>query len=113
MGDVLNLINCSPMVLLKSLSLFSKINKRTLWIRNSAGPNSVQVPCVKCKHFIPPEHSFYPEDPKPDLKIGKCGLFGEQNVVTGKIIYDFALECRNNHKKCDYNGKHFKPIEQS
>jgi len=98
------------MLFKKTFALFLT-NKRTLFIRNSAGSNSIQTPCVKCKYFVWPEESPDPYDPKPDLKLGKCSLFGEQNVVTGQVVHDFALHCRMDNKKCDYSGKYFKPTD--
>jgi hypothetical protein len=37
-------------------------------------------------------------------KLGNCALFGKQNLVTGEIEYDTALECRLNELKCGKKG---------
>jgi len=63
--------------------------------------------CVNCIHFI--EHkNNYPYDPPPDSReYGKCKLFGEINMITGVIDYDFAKFCRYDSKKCGNNGVKF------
>jgi hypothetical protein len=49
------------------------------------------------------EYKFlYPHDELYSYKskIGNCALFGKQQLVTGEIEYDNALECRTNELKC-------------
>ena len=63
--------------------------------------------CINCLHFIK-DISNYPYDPPPnDKKYGKCKLFGYQNMVTGEINNEYAIECRNNQNKCGEKGKYF------
>jgi len=63
--------------------------------------------CINCVHFIK-DTSNYPYDPPPnDKRYGKCKLFGYQNMVTGDINNEYAMECRNNENKCGEKGKYF------
>jgi hypothetical protein len=39
--------------------------------------------------------------------LNKCNKFGDKNIVTDKITYDFADQCRNDESKCGKEGKHF------
>jgi hypothetical protein len=58
--------------------------------------------CVNCVHFI--KH-----DSLPSIEIyGKCKKFGEMNLVTGSIEYEFATVCRIYDKKCGKNGLEYK-----
>ena len=66
---------------------------------------NLQYPvCKNCVFFI--EHTNnYPYDPVPDnAYYGKCTKFGEMNLVTGCIEYDFAKLCREDVKKCGWRG---------
>ena len=36
-----------------------------------------------------------------------CKKFGEKNIVTDKVNYDFADSCRNDEKKCGIEGKYY------
>jgi hypothetical protein len=61
--------------------------------------------CNLCVHFISPKsHKYQDYDYK---KMGKCGFFGNKNLVTGKIEYDFAIHCRTDKKKCGEYGRYF------
>ena len=85
---------------LKHIYIF--ISKRQLFIKNTNLKS-----CVKCINFI--EHKTnYPYESIPDDKeYGKCKIFGEQNMVTGEIIHNYASSCRNHESLCGMNGKHF------
>jgi hypothetical protein len=63
--------------------------------------------CSNCLHFI--EHkSNYPYDPLPnDSQYSKCKKFGEVDIVTGIIEYDFANLCRDDNRKCGKNGSEY------
>ena len=37
----------------------------------------------------------------------RCNKFGEKDIITDKISYDFADSCRNNEKKCGMEGKYY------
>jgi hypothetical protein len=77
----------------------------TSFIRNKELPI-----CSTCVQFI--EHTNnYPYDPIPCNKQGRCKKFGEVNMITGAIEYDFANDCRFNENKCgkfgsEYIGQH-------
>jgi len=42
--------------------------------------------CINCKHFIANKE--------------ECAIFGDTNLVTGKIDYKYASSCRTNEGKC-------------
>lgn len=42
--------------------------------------------CANCKHFIANKQ--------------ECAIFGNTDLVTGKIDYKYASSCRNDEKKC-------------
>jgi hypothetical protein len=68
--------------------------------------------CVNCLHFI--EHTNnYPYDEYPNNKQGKCTKFGEVDVITGLVEYDFAKHCRDDIKKCGKNGSEYKEKNKS
>ena len=76
------------------------------------GIKNIQYPfCVSCKHFMP-EKYYYPDDRPPDDRLGKCGLFGEVDIVTGSIEYDFAKHARNDFKRCGIKGYLFENKEK-
>lgn len=84
-----------------------------LWasfIKNTDMPS-----CVNCVHFIEPIAELKWND-KSELvsvrvgQLGKCKLFGDKNLVTGKIDYKSALDCRHDspeNKLCGIDGKYF------
>jgi len=39
--------------------------------------------------------------------ISKCGKFGEKDINTGQISFDFANDCRRDEEKCGKQGKYF------
>lgn len=63
--------------------------------------------CVNCVHFIEDE-SNYPYDPPPNnSRYGKCKTFGQNNLVTGELEYEYASTCRILESQCGLEGKHF------
>lgn len=63
--------------------------------------------CVNCVHFIEDTNN-YPYDPPPnDSRYGKCKTFGQNNLVTGELEYDYASICRMTDTKCGETGKYF------
>ena len=60
--------------------------------------------CSNCLHFI--EHTNnYPYDSIPsNEQYGRCKKFGEVNLITGIVEYDFAKNCRLNNNKCGILG---------
>jgi hypothetical protein len=63
--------------------------------------------CANCVHFI--EHkNNYPYDPLPNAaQQGRCKKFGEVNMITGLIDYDFAKYCREDLNKCGKSGSEY------
>lgn len=55
--------------------------------------------CINCVHFITdhPNNHVY----------AKCKLFGNMDIVSGSIQYDFAKLCRENEFKCGLNGTQY------
>ena len=86
------------MMRLRQLYLYT--NKRSLFIKNK---NSKL--CINCIHFIGDKMN-YPDD----TLYGKCKMFGETNLITGEIEYDYASMCRHDNTKCGINGKYFNTI---
>ena len=39
-----------------------------------------------------------------------CEKFGNKNIITDKITYDYADSCRRQDDKCGEEGKHFKKV---
>jgi hypothetical protein len=63
-----------------------------------------QPACLGCTNYIQYKYS----NPYDELLYsGLCKKFGRQNLVTGRIQYDEAHECRNNSQKCGEKGNHF------
>jgi len=64
---------------------------------------NVNLPaCRNCIHYQP--DPFYNDFTS---SLNKCNKFGDKNIVTDKITYDFADQCRNDESKCGKEGKHF------
>lgn len=79
-----------------SLRLFSSFIKRT------------KNPCINCVNFM--NHKYtdpYDEIYYSEIQLGKCSIFGKQNLVTGEIDYDFAAVCRINESKCGNEGRYY------
>ena len=38
---------------------------------------------------------------------GRCHKFGDKDIITSKIKYDFAYACREDEKKCGIEGRYF------
>lgn len=68
----------------------------------------IQNPCINCVNYIKYKYP-YPEDELYDYetKLGKCSLFGNQNLVTGETEYEQAIVCRKNDSKCGKEGKYY------
>jgi len=39
--------------------------------------------------------------------INTCNKFGEKNILTDEISYDYINNCRNDENKCGKEGKYF------
>lgn len=84
------------------------MRRRNIFIKNKDFKS-----CTGCAHFL--EHSTnYPYDSLPNdekyEKYGKCKMFGEQNLVSGNVEYDYATWCRQDKYKCGIHGKYFTPL---
>ena len=58
--------------------------------------------CKNCIYYKP---SSYISDFTSSLN--KCSKFGEKNILTDDITYDFADSCRKDENKCGKEGKYF------
>ena len=57
--------------------------------------------CKDCIYFKP---SFLS---KLSSGLGKCEKFGNKNIVSNEITYEYADSCRSNENKCGESGKYF------
>jgi hypothetical protein len=81
------------------MSYFLRSSK--IFIRNKELPF-----CSQCLHFIKRTNN-YPYDPIPEDEYGRCKKFGEFNLITGLINYDYAKNCRNDINKCGQRGSEY------
>ena len=64
---------------------------------------NVYVPsCKNCIYFKP---EWYNNDFSSTFN--KCEKFGEKNIISDKVSYDYAELCRKDESKCGYEGKYF------
>jgi hypothetical protein len=77
-------------------TLFHKINtiKPSQFIKNINMPS-----CKKCIHFNPDNYNTE--------SLSKCNKFGEKNIISNEIKYDYADSCRKDEEKCGLEGKCF------
>jgi hypothetical protein len=71
--------------------------------------NTVLPSCSNCVHFVK-YTNIYAYDPIPidkHLEQGKCNKFGELNLITGSVKYEFARQARENSDQCGRLGTHF------
>jgi hypothetical protein len=67
---------------------------------------NINIPaCRNCIHYIPPTYTNF------ESTLSKCGKYGNKNIITDEITYDFASSCRNDEKKCGIEGKDFEEEE--
>jgi len=76
--------------------LFALVNSEKI-IKNINIPS-----CRNCIHYKP---SYYTTDFTESYN--KCDHFGNKNIITNEISYDFAETCRNDENKCGNEGKYF------
>lgn len=81
--------------------LFAIINSEKI-IKNINIPS-----CRNCIHYKP---SYYTTD--YTASYNRCDKFGDKDIITNKISYDFADMSRKDEKKCGYDGKYFE-VEQN
>ena len=58
--------------------------------------------CRNCIHLIP--RSFSNDYAS---SFSKCSKFGEKDIITDKIDYDYAEQCRRDEMKCGEEGNFF------
>ena len=75
--------------------LFAIVNSEQI-IKNINIPS-----CRNCIHYKP---SYYTSD--FTASFNKCDKFGDKNIITNKISYDYADMCRSNEDKCGNKGKY-------
>ena len=61
--------------------------------------------CINCVHFV--------SDHSNNHVFAKCKLFGDMDVVTGSITYDYVKLCRDNDAKCGVNGTFYEEKTKS
>jgi hypothetical protein len=66
-------------------------------IQNTQYPN-----CVSCKYYQPDMSS-----PNWESHFTTCALFGEKNLITGKVVFDGTGICRHTKSKCGIEGKFY------
>lgn len=82
--------------MIKIFLLFAIVNSEKI-IKNINIPS-----CKNCIHYKP---SYYTKDFTESYN--KCDKFGIKNIISDKISYDYADLCRNDEKKCGFEGKYF------
>jgi hypothetical protein len=76
--------------------LFSLVNCTKI-IKNINIPS-----CKNCVYYKP---NIFDSDYTSSFS--KCTKFGEKNIVTDVVQYNFADSCRNDEARCGYEGKYF------
>ena len=59
--------------------------------------NINMIPCRNCIHYKPYSYSDY-------STLSKCENFGEKNIISNEITYEYADHCRNDETKCGKEG---------
>jgi len=57
--------------------------------------------CKTCIHFLHEKRLSGSEE------FGRCKLFGEKNILTGEIKYEYAELCRLSNNKCNITGNYY------
>lgn len=64
--------------------------------------NNVNYPeCKNCKYYKPDSLFDYRSS------LNKCKYFGKKDIISGKILYDYADLSRKDENKCGIEGKCF------
>lgn len=64
---------------------------------------NINIPsCRNCIHYLPEN---YNKDFSSSFN--KCNKFGEKDIITNEIRYDFVSNCRKDENKCGEDGKYF------
>lgn len=84
--------------------MFSTMTKKN--VKNFSLPS-----CSKCINNIPHErYNFYDLEDNRYL-LSRCNKFAYKDYVSGKIIHEYARNCREDSKKCGLKAKYFSPKE--
>lgn len=78
-------------------------------LRTSMKDKKIINLCIKCKYFIA-DRPEYPDFKADNSRYGKCGLFGNLDLVTGVTTYDYAKYVRDDFSKCGTSGRLFESI---
>lgn len=82
---------------------------RKSFLSSSLVKDIVKYPiCLDCVHYKEYKQSNPYDEMYETRNLGKCSLYGKQNVVTGQIHLIDALICRADESKCGEKGKYFK-----
>jgi hypothetical protein len=64
---------------------------------------NIEIPsCKNCIYHLPSKHGS-----DFSSTISRCEKFGEKNIITDEIKYDYVDDCRKNESKCGFEGKYF------
>jgi hypothetical protein len=63
--------------------------------------------CSRCVHYRDFLSIFVPIN----NRFSKCSKFGEKNIVTGRINYEYADNVRSDENKCGQSGLFFEPCK--
>ena len=85
------------LVILLFLSNFNYFINSCPIIRNTNLPS-----CKNCIYYKP---DVYGDE--FSSKYSKCEKFGEKNIITDEIKYDYVDDCRSCESKCGLEGKYF------
>lgn len=62
--------------------------------------------CMECRHYLPSTSTKMTE-----METGRCTMFREKNLITGKINYRLASIVRMYDTDCGPIGKFFVPLQ--
>jgi hypothetical protein len=68
---------------------------------------NINIPsCRNCIYFKPHALNDY-------IELSKCQKFGDKDIISGKIDYDYADHCRKDDTKCGNEAKYFEKDENA
>ena len=66
--------------------------------------NNINIPsCRNCVHYCPNPANLDFYSP-----LNTCNIFGTKDIISNKIIFDSAIQCRQDESKCGFIGKEWK-----
>jgi hypothetical protein len=81
--------------------MFSLVNSEK-FIKNIHIPS-----CKTCIHYKP--YSYNGDY----SSLSRCAKFGEKDIITDEITYDYAYSCRNHESKCGHVGNFYEKDENT